>query len=105
MWSGGQLGQLGGGVTALGLEVEGVVEAAILTSEGGHNVHLPGLVAQADPPAGVRTTFWGDTRGGQEASGDHCESVRSGRPGSERTMVDSSREGEAIIDIDDSGHR
>ncbi|MYS59717.1 hypothetical protein [Streptomyces sp. SID5468] len=48
----------------------GVVEAAVLTSEGGHDVHLPGLVAQGDPPAGVRVAVRGDSRGVHQAAGD-----------------------------------
>ncbi|WP_328697443.1 hypothetical protein [Streptomyces sp. NBC_00342] len=66
--------QIGGDSAALRLEAEGisvaVVEAAVLTSEGGHDVHLPRLVAHCDPPAGIRIALWSDTGNGHETAGD-----------------------------------
>lgn len=90
--SSGQVAQLGGEAVALGLQAEGVavgvVEAAVLTGEGGHDVHLPGLVAQGDPPAGVRIAFWSDACGGHQASGDggplRVGEVRAARVGTDR---------------------
>lgn len=67
------MAELGGDAVALLLQAEGVairvVNAAVLAGEGRHHVHLPGLVAQRDPPAGVWIASGcdGDRR---QASGD-----------------------------------
>ncbi|MFH9724625.1 hypothetical protein ACH4M4_16895 [Streptomyces sp. NPDC017254] len=74
MGCGGHVPEIGRDTAALGLEAEGVaialVQAAVLTGEGGQDVHLTGLVAQGDPPAGIRIAFRGDPDGGHQPAGD-----------------------------------
>lgn len=69
-----QVAQRGGEKMALGLQAEdvaiGVVEASVLASDGGHDVHLPWPVTYGDPPAGVRIGFRGDSGGVHQALGD-----------------------------------
>ncbi|MFE9963724.1 hypothetical protein ACWD7T_17740 [Streptomyces sp. 900116325] len=72
--NGRQMSQLGGDTPALGLHTEDVavggVETTVLAGEGGHDVYLPGLVAQGDPPAGVGVFVRGESDGGHQAAGD-----------------------------------
>lgn len=69
---------------ALGLQAEGVavgvVEAAVLAGEGGHDVYLPCLVGQGDPPAGVRIAVRGDASGRHHPAG-HLGPLRVGQVG------------------------
>ncbi|MEU0302851.1 hypothetical protein ABZ252_25790 [Streptomyces sp. NPDC006175] len=90
------MSQLGGDTPALGLHVEDVavggVETTVLAGEGGHDVYLSGLVAQGDPPAGVRVFFRGEPDGGHQAAGDggplRVGEIGLTRIGSERTEQD-----------------
>ncbi|WP_210524784.1 hypothetical protein [Streptomyces scabiei] len=78
------MAEFGGNAVALGLQVEGVavgvVDAAVLAGEGGHDVHLPCLVAQSDPPAGVRVAVRGDA-GGRHHPAGHLGPLRVGQVG------------------------
>lgn len=83
-WGQGQVAELGGDAAALGLQVEGVavgvVDAAVLAGEGGHDVHQAGLVAHGDPPAGVRIAVRGDA-GGRHHPAGHLGPLRVGQVG------------------------
>ncbi|MEV5952503.1 hypothetical protein AB0M11_01775 [Streptomyces sp. NPDC051987] len=59
---------------------EGVVDAAVLAGEGGHDVHQAGLVAHGDPPAGVRIALRGDAGGRHQPAG-HLGPLRVGQVG------------------------
>ncbi|WNZ12010.1 hypothetical protein [Streptomyces sp. 11x1] len=56
------------------------MEAAVLAGEGGHDVHLPCLVAHGDPPAGVRIALRRDAGGRHDPAG-HVGPLRVGRVG------------------------
>ncbi|MFJ3937929.1 hypothetical protein [Streptomyces parvus] len=68
------MAQLSGEKMALGLQSEGVgiavVEASVLASDGGHDVHLPWPVTYGDPPTGIRITFRSDPGDVHQAPGD-----------------------------------